>query len=81
MNLVKPSTAIRSQAGKFGASGNLVPRWLSPPTGHMKMNVDAAVAKQEARGAIAAVCRNSEGVYSGASALTLPGIEIGRAHV
>ncbi|PNT76018.1 hypothetical protein BRADI_1g43072v3 [Brachypodium distachyon] len=50
------------------------PRWLPPPAGCTKINVDAAVAKTANMGAVAAVARDEEGVYQGASAVTYPGI-------
>ncbi|XP_051211644.2 uncharacterized protein [Lolium perenne] len=54
-----------------------VPRqaaWIAPPEGRSKINVDAAVAKSEAKGAVAAVCRASNGTYLGASAMVYEGI-------
>ncbi|KAK1699140.1 hypothetical protein QYE76_015837 [Lolium multiflorum] len=39
----------------------------------MKINVDAAVSKNTGLGAVAAVARNTEGVFCGASAVVLPG--------
>jgi ribonuclease HI len=49
-----------------------VRRWIASPPGVAKINVDAAVKKSEKAGAIAAVCRSSEGVYLGASAVQVP---------
>jgi hypothetical protein len=50
------------------------PRWLAPPVGCTKVNVDVAVARSGARGAMAAVCRSRDGVFAGASALVYDGI-------
>jgi hypothetical protein len=50
------------------------PRWIAPPTGYAKINVDAAVQKQRFSGAVAAVCRGQDGVFLGASALSIQGI-------
>ena len=49
-------------------------RWIAPPRGTAKINVDAAVRKNGKIGAIAAVCRNDEGRFLGASAVVLHGI-------
>jgi ribonuclease HI len=53
--------------------GGRAPRWIPPPEGVMKINVDAAVSKNTGLGAVAAVARNAEGVFCGASAVVLPG--------
>jgi hypothetical protein len=44
------------------------PKWIAPPAGQDKINVDATVAKSEKKGAVAAVCRSRDGVYLGATA-------------
>ena len=49
-------------------------RWLLPPAGTTKINVDGAVAKTENRGAVSAVCRDDTGTFVGASAITVEGI-------
>ena len=46
--------------------------WISPPGGFLKIYVDAAVAR--IRGVAAAICRNKEGVFQGASAIVLRNI-------
>ncbi|XP_071678677.1 uncharacterized protein [Lolium perenne] len=53
--------------------GGRVPRWLPPPVGVTKINVDAAVSKNTGLGAVAAVARDAEGVFCGASAVVFPG--------
>jgi hypothetical protein len=40
----------------------------------VKVNVDAAVSKHGNRGVVAAVCRDGNGLFLGASALAVPGI-------
>ena len=45
--------------------------WLSPPEGHAKMNVDAAVSMQGECAATGVVCRDHNGRFLGASALKL----------
>jgi ribonuclease HI len=49
-------------------------RWIAPPPGVAKINVDAAVKKTSNLSAIAAVCRSTEGRFLGASVLVIPGI-------
>jgi hypothetical protein len=46
--------------------------WILPPPGLMKINVDAAVGKHYPRGAVAAIARNAQGMFMGASAVTIP---------
>jgi ribonuclease HI len=49
-------------------------KWTAPPSGFSKINVDAAVRKNQNCGAVAAVCRGDDGVYLGASAVVVQGI-------
>jgi hypothetical protein len=49
------------------------PSWIPPPRGVMKINVDAAVGKNMGFGSIAAVARDEDGVFRGASAVVLNG--------
>jgi hypothetical protein len=49
-------------------------RWIAPPPGVAKINVDAAVKKTSNLSAIAAVCRSTEGRFLGASVLVIPGM-------
>jgi ribonuclease HI len=49
-------------------------KWVAPMTGHAKINVDAAVRKNENFGAAAAVCRSEDGVFLGASAQVIHGM-------
>jgi hypothetical protein len=62
---------------KIDAKKSLVspkPRWIPPPQGYVKMNVDAAVSKTSNGGALGVVCRREDGSFLGASALTIQGI-------
>ncbi|KAK1697051.1 hypothetical protein QYE76_013748 [Lolium multiflorum] len=56
------------------ATETIAPRWIPPPTGMVKINVDAAVGKNLKRGSVAAIARSSDGVFLGASALIYPGV-------
>jgi hypothetical protein len=49
-------------------------KWIAPPRGYAKINVDAAVRKQGRIGALAAVCRSDDGLFLGASTIVLRGI-------
>jgi hypothetical protein len=51
-----------------------VRQWIAPPPGVAKINVVAAVKKTLNLGAIAAVCRSTEGRFLGASVLVIPGM-------
>jgi ribonuclease HI len=55
-------------------SGGTRPSWSPPPVNVLKLNADAAVAKQEHRGAVGVVCRDSSRKFRGASALVFDGI-------
>jgi hypothetical protein len=48
-------------------------RWIPPPVGRMKINVDAALSKISRIGAVAAVARNETGEFLGASAVVVAG--------
>lgn len=47
-------------------------KWKAPPSGVLKIYVDAAVGRHEDGGAIAAICRDEAGIYLGASAVQIP---------
>jgi hypothetical protein len=49
------------------------PRWIKPPAGLAKINVDAAVSKDSGLSASAAVARDEGGNFLGASALVVEG--------
>jgi hypothetical protein len=57
-----------------GAAQPKAPRWIPPSVGCAKLNVDAAMSKQDRGGAVGVVCRSEQGVFLGASSLTVPGI-------
>lgn len=50
------------------------PRWIPPPHGVAKINVDAALLKSSRLASAAAVARDEAGVFLGASAVATPGI-------
>jgi ribonuclease HI len=50
------------------------PKWLPPPPGHVKVNVDAAVSKNFPAAAISAVARDEGGQFLGASVVVLQGV-------
>jgi hypothetical protein len=66
---------VRSPSSKQAAPGVSEPGpvWIPPPTGVLKINVDAAVSKNTGRGAVVAIARDHEGMFMGASALVFPG--------
>jgi hypothetical protein len=52
-------------------SGTMWVRWIAPPAGMTKLNVDAATSKQGARGVVVVLCRDEMWQFMGASALTV----------
>ena len=50
-----------------------VPCWVRPPIGLAKINVDAAMSKNSGQAAAAAVARDEDGNYLGASVLVAAG--------
>lgn len=44
-------------------------RWLRPPAGNVKINVDGALARRSRGGAVAVLCRDQDGVYLGSAAV------------
>jgi hypothetical protein len=50
------------------------PRWIPPPRGVSKMNVDAALSKNSSRASAAAVAKDEAGNFLGASAVMMLGI-------
>jgi hypothetical protein len=49
------------------------PRWIAPFAGEIKINVDDVVSKNENKGVVAAVVRNVEGRFMGASSVVFEG--------
>ena len=47
------------------------PKWLPPPAGCMKVNVDAAISKNLGRASMAVVARDQVGMFFGASGVVL----------
>ena len=50
------------------------PRWISPPRGVSKINVDATLSKNSSRASAAAVARDEAGNFLGASVVMMLGI-------
>ncbi|KAK1660354.1 hypothetical protein QYE76_048513 [Lolium multiflorum] len=76
-NVLSDLDAVREEAQLQQRKPAAVPRqpsWIAPPAGRSKINVDAAVAKSDSKGAVAAVCRSRNGTYLGASAMVYEGI-------
>ena len=49
-------------------------RWLAPPEGMVKINVDGAVGRHRRGRAVSTVCRDHTGAYLGSSAAVYHGI-------
>ena len=66
----------KSEAGdrQRGVGAPSRPVWIPPPVGIAKINVDAGVARKHQRGAVAAVARDGQGGYLGASAVLFDGL-------
>lgn len=50
------------------------PRWIPPPEGVTKINVDAAISKNTGRAVAEAIARDGAGNFQGASVLIIQGI-------
>ena len=55
------------------AARSLEEKWLPPTANCMKINVDGAIARNKRGGAVAAVCRDGQGLYLGSSQLCSKG--------
>jgi hypothetical protein len=51
-----------------------VPKWIPPPEGFLKFNVDGAVARSGDKGAVGVLCRDYTGNYVAASAMVINGL-------
>jgi hypothetical protein len=65
--LVKPQGRVRLEAQQSPV------QWIPPPSGLMKINVDTALAKNSAKVVAAAVARDINGKFLGASTVVLEG--------
>ena len=63
---IKSTQIVRSAPRRSG--------WIAPPGGLAKFNVDAAVGRGRGLGAVAAISRDSDGHFLGASAVVFRGI-------
>lgn len=68
LGLVKPVQKARQQRQ------DPIPKWIPPPSGLAKINVDAATSKNSSSASVAAVARDSTGLFLGASTVTFSGI-------
>ena len=68
--MAAPARPVQQQR----SSAAPAPRWIAPPVGYAKINVDAVVQKLRNAGAVAAVCRRDDGSFLGASAVSISGI-------
>ena len=68
-----PTVERKGDAGA-GCAPAAAPKWIPPPQGLMKVNVDAALSKNSDIVAMAAVARDGAGAFMGASALVMKGI-------
>lgn len=59
---------IASNIEASGGGNVQHPVWIAPPGGYAKLDVDAAVGCRSRFGAVAAICRDWEGIFLGASA-------------
>ena len=50
------------------------PTWIAPPSGVVKIKIDAALFKNTSTTSVAAIARDDDGRFLGASALVLRGI-------
>ncbi|GJN39670.1 hypothetical protein PR202_gb28803 [Eleusine coracana subsp. coracana] len=53
---------------------NQSPRWIAPPEGMVKLNVEAALSKNRDMAAVSAVARDTGGLFMGASVVVIQGI-------
>jgi hypothetical protein len=67
LEMIKPSNQEKQKVG------DLAPRWIRPPRGFAKVNVDAAISKNSSKALAAAVARDEDGKFLGTSALILEG--------
>jgi ribonuclease HI len=66
---------VQRAADKPEKGGPAAPRWIPPPPGVTKINVDAALLKNSKRAALAAMARNDAGVFLGASTVVMAGVD------
>jgi ribonuclease HI len=67
LEVLEPKPAV---AGARPVGG---PKWIQPPVGLAKINVDAALSKNTSKGALAAVARSVDGTFLGASVVVVEG--------
>jgi len=65
---------LSSPQSEITASKGRVPRWIPPPGGIVKINVDAALSINSRGASAAAVARDASGKFMGASSVVMRGI-------
>lgn len=65
--------SVKPKNKKMPMAVSPAPRWIKPPRGFQKINVDAAISKNLSKASVAAVARDEDGNFLGASALVLEG--------
>jgi len=55
------------------------PAWIAPPAGVVKINIDVAISKNDLIASVAAIARDDDGRFLGASPLVLRGYQIRRS--
>jgi ribonuclease HI len=73
-NYLRDLSIAGTTKGKAVKEATKHPRWVPPREGTVKLNVDAAMAKDGCGGAVGVVCRDGAGVFVGAATLTIKGI-------
>ncbi|WVZ54113.1 hypothetical protein U9M48_004968 [Paspalum notatum var. saurae] len=73
-NIFQSPFSTHSFTSTAAKTRKVEPRWISPPAGVVKVNADAAISKNRNLGAAAAVARDSDGGFMGASSLVVEGI-------
>jgi hypothetical protein len=64
---------MKKKGGHVQKQAHAPPRWIAPPVDVVKINVDSSVGKNLNKGAVAAVARDANGCFVGASAVIFLG--------
>lgn len=62
------------QAASVRRTQGVPPRWIPPPLGLVKINIDVATSKNSSKAVVAAIARDAVGNFLGASALVIHGL-------
>lgn len=66
-----PSTVRMGGSTSSIARGQINRRWIPPSQGRVKINVDAAISRNNDIGSFVAICRDEQGMYLGSSAVVV----------